>query len=224
MLALLLNACQGLRNLARGLPSTPLTFDAPIDWGTRGKIAALRDETPRCLALLDAAGVSHALLPPVRQDQCGYENGVRLERSSALPVAFHPGGLAVACPIAVALTIWERQVVQPAAQRHFGKAVAGIDHYGSFACRRIGGRSTGEFSEHASARAIDIAGFRLVGGGRVTVREDWNGEPAQAAFLREVRDGSCRLFSTVLSPDYNAAHANHLHLDHANRGFGGFCG
>jgi hypothetical protein len=140
LLALLLNACQGLRNLGRGLPSTPLTFDAPIDWGTRGKIMALRDETPRCLALLDAAGVSHALLPPVRQDQCGYENGIRLERSRALPVAFHPDGLAVGCPVAVALTIWERQVVQPAAQRHLGKAVAGIDHYGSFACRRIGGR------------------------------------------------------------------------------------
>ena len=38
------------------------------------------------------------------------------------------------------------------------------------------------------------------------------------AFLREVRDGACRLFPTTLSPDYNAAHADHLHLDMAERG------
>jgi hypothetical protein len=33
-----------------------------------------------------------------------------------------------------------------------------------------------------------------------------------------VRDGACRLFATVLSPDYNAAHRDHLHLDEAKRG------
>ena len=224
VLALLLNACQVLRQVLRQLPSTPLTMDAPIGWGTRSKLVALGSDKPRCLALLDAAGVRHEVLPPVRQGQCGYEDGVRLERGGALPVAFHPGGLAVACPIAVALTIWQREIVQPAAQRHFGRTVTGIDHYGSFACRRIGGRSTGDFSQHASARAIDISGFRLAGGGRVTVRQDWNGEPARVAFLREVRDGGCRLFSTVLSPEYNPSHADHLHFDHANRGFGGFCG
>lgn len=224
VLVLLLHACQGLRQVSRRLPSTPLTMDAPIGWGTRSKLLALGSDTPRCLALLDAAGVRHEVLPPVRQDQCGYEDGVRLERGGALPVAFNPGGLAVACPVAVALTIWQREIVQPAARRHFGRTVTGIDHYGSFACRRIGGRSTGDFSQHASARAIDISGFRLAGGGRVTVRQDWNGEPARVAFLREVRDGGCRLFSTVLSPEYNASHADHLHFDHANRGFGGFCG
>lgn len=223
VLALLLNACQGFRQLSGQMPSTPLTMDAPIGWGTRGKLVALGRDTPRCLALLDAAGVRHKILPAVRQDQCGYEDGVRLERGGALPVAFHPGGLAVACPVAAALTIWQRDIVGPAAQRHFGRAVTGIDHYGSFACRRIGGRSSGDFSEHASARAIDIAGFRLAGGGRVTVRQDWNGEPARAAFLREVRDGGCRLFGTVLSPEYNASHADHLHFDSADRGFGGFC-
>ena len=222
-LALLLNACQGLRQISQGLPTAPLMLDAPINWGTRSQLAALRDDAPRCIALLDAAGVRHTLLPPVRQDQCGYEDGVRLERSSALPVTFHPQGLAVACPLAAALAIWHREIVQPAAQRHFGKRVIGIDHYGSFACRRIGGRSSGDFSEHASARAVDIAGFRLAGGGTVTVRRDWNGDAASAAFLRDVRDGGCRLFSTVLSPDYNAAHADHLHFDQARRGFGGFC-
>ena len=71
VLALLLNAYQGLRQILRGLPSAPLMMDAPIDWGTRGKLGALGRDTPRCLALIDAAGVPHDVLPAVRQDQCG---------------------------------------------------------------------------------------------------------------------------------------------------------
>ena len=31
----------------------------------------------------------------------------------------------------------------------------------------------------------------------------------------DVRDKACRSFGSVLSPDYNAAHADHLHLDMA---------
>ena len=44
-----------------------------------------------------------------------------------------------------------------------------------------------------------------------------------ASFLHRLRDGACRVFGTVLSPDYNAAHSDHLHLDQAARGFGGVC-
>ena len=40
--------------------------------------------------------------------------------------------------------------------------------------------------------------------------------------LREVRDGACDLFATTLSPDYNAAHRDHLHLDQAARGARGW--
>jgi len=53
---------------------------------------------------------------------------------------------------------------------------------------------------------------------------DWNDADDDAAFLREVRSGACELFSTVLSPDYNAAHADHLHFDQAARGAMGWRG
>ncbi|MFN3798647.1 MAG: extensin family protein, partial [Sphingobium yanoikuyae] len=48
------------------------------------------------------------------------------------------------------------------------------------------------------------------------------GQGKDAAFLRDVRDGACGLFSTVLSPDYNAAHRDHFHLDQAERGATGW--
>jgi hypothetical protein len=53
---------------------------------------------------------------------------------------------------------------------------------------------------------------------------DWRGEGPEARFLREVRDGACGLFATVLSPDYNAAHRDHLHFDQAERGAFGWRG
>ena len=62
----------------------------------------------------------------------------------------------------------------------------------------------------------------LAGGRTVTVIRNWSSDRAGAAFLRDVRDGACGLFSTVLSPDYNRAHADHLHVDQAARGeYGG---
>ncbi|WP_426163334.1 extensin family protein [Sandarakinorhabdus sp. DWP1-3-1] len=220
----LLAGCERIRTAQKDMPWTPLSLSEPIGWSTGRKLAALTTNAPKCLALLDAAGVRHAPLPPVSKDQCGYADGVTLERGGALDIRFHPGNLGVACPVAAALTIWQREVVQPAATRHFGKPVVGIDHYGSFSCRRINGRPEGDWSEHATADAIDIAGFRLKGGDTVSIRRDWTGNPARAAFLREVRDGGCKVFATVLSPDYNAAHADHLHMDQAARGrFGSMC-
>ena len=63
----------------------------------------------------------------------------------------------------------------------------------------------------------------LEDGRRVSVLRDWKGDDEKAAFLRRARDEACSVFGTVLSPDYNAAHADHLHLDQAARGFGGVC-
>ncbi len=39
-------------------------------------------------------------------------------------------------------------------------------------------------------------------------------------FLRVIRRSACKRFGTVLSPDYNAAHRDHFHLE---RGDGSFC-
>ena len=72
--------------------------------------------------------------------------------------------------------------------------------------------------------AIDIAGFRLEDGTRISVVDDWDEDGPRSVFLRDVRDGACDLFATVLSPDYNAAHRDHLHLDQAARGEMGWRG
>ena len=207
-------------------PWTPLSLTDPISRFTRAKLVALGDDPAQCRMLLADAGDADRPAPPreASEEACGYADGMQL-RPNDDTAASYAGGLVTSCPVAAALRLWERRVVQPAAERHFGSRVVRIDHFGSYSCRRLYGRSEGGYSEHATANAVDIAGFRLADGTRISVERDWTAGGDKAAFLREVRDGACRLFATVLSPDYNAAHRDHLHLDQARRGgaSGGLC-
>jgi hypothetical protein len=207
------------RSHPEDMPWTALDLADPPGAFTGRKLAALSGQGARCRALLRRAGVRYTALP-ARSDgpQCGYVDGVRFRPGGALQASYSPADLGTSCSVAAALALWEWHVLQPAALRHLGSKVDRVEHWGSYQCRRMNHRSDAPWSEHASARAIDIAGFRLADGRRVTVLRNWTGDPAKAAFLREVRDGACGLFATVLSPDYNAAHRDHLHLDQADRG------
>ena len=217
--ALLFLVWAAIRGRPQDLPWTPLDLGDPIGAATGRKLTGLRDDFPACEALMRRAGVRYTALPP-RQDgaTCGYDDGLRLTSGGARRIAFAPADLGIACPVAASLAMWEWNVVQPAAQELLGSAVTTIDHFGSYNCRRMYGREGSSWSEHATANAVDIAGFRLADGRRITLVGDWSGDDAEAQFLRTVRDGACRLFATTLSPDYNAAHRDHLHLDHAARG------
>ena len=207
------------------VPWTKLDLAHPIGAFTGRKLADLADEGAQCRALLSRAGVRYTALPARRDGpSCGYTDAVRFTAGGARAIAFRPADLGANCAVAAALTLWEWHVVQDSARRHFGRDVAAIEHFGSYSCRRLYGRDEGAWSEHASANAVDIAAFVLAGGERVSVAADWRDPGAKGRFLREVRDGACDLFATVLSPDYNAAHRDHLHFDQAARGAWGWRG
>ncbi|WP_246450273.1 extensin family protein [Sphingomonas rhizophila] len=204
-------------------PWTPLSLSDPVGRFTSAKLVGLREDADQCRVLLSAVGDRAQPVPPrmaASSPSCGYLDGVRQRRENEDWATY--GDLVTSCPVAAALRLWERTYVQPAAERIFGHRVARIDHFGSYSCRRLYGRTEGGWSEHATANAVDIAGFRLTDGRRISVLADWSGSPDEAAFLRTVRDGACQLFATTLSPDYNAAHRDHLHLDLANRGQSGW--
>ena len=205
-----------VRGESADLPWTPLDLGRPVGAFTGRKLAALTNEGGRCRALLRQAGVRYRPLPRVDAGACGYDDAVALTAGGARAIRLAPAEPPLACPVAAALALWEWDVVQPAARTLLHAPVVRIDHYGSYSCRRIAG--TRGWSEHARADAIDIAGFVLADGRRITVARDWRGTGADARFLHAARDGACRLFATTLSPDYNAAHADHLHLDQAPRG------
>jgi len=218
-LTLLLLFYAMMRDRPEDLPWTDLDLRQPVGLFTGRKLAALADDFPACRRVLDKAGVRYTALAPLSEEngKCGYEDAVRFRSGGARRIGLAPSDLGMSCPVASALTVWEWEVVQPAAQRHFGQKVAEIEHFGSYNCRRMYNREGASWSEHATADAVDIAAFRLADGTRITLVGDWDAKGSKARFLKDVRDGACGTFSTVLSPDYNAAHRDHFHLDQAKR-------
>lgn len=215
---LLIEGMAWMQRHRQDMPWAELDLTAPPGRFTAAKIAGLGEDAPRCRALLAAAGNESRPAPSRRpSENCGYEDGTLL----SLDIAPSPGSLVTSCPVAAALSLWERQV-EADAQRLLGTSVRRFVHAGSYSCRRLYNRSDGPFSEHATADAVDILGFELADGRRISVLRDWSGTSEEAAFLHATRDAACRVFSTVLSPDYNAAHRDHLHLDTADRGPGGW--
>jgi hypothetical protein len=225
--ALLLTAALVLWSTVRGhpqdLPWTPLDLSQPVGAFTGRKLAALGSDTPACHALLRAAGVRYIPLAPLNEGpSCGYDNAVRLLPGGARRIGFSPAEVGMSCPVAAALAMWEWNVVQPEAQQLLGQPVLRFEHFGSYNCRRIAGRDARFWSQHSHANALDIAGVVLADGSRVTVAGDWRDPGPKGTFLRRIRNGACRLFATTLSPDYNAAHHDHLHLDEQQRGMMGW--
>jgi len=127
-------------------------------------------------------------------------------------VAFQPPAL-VGCPMVHALDYWAERVVLTAARRHLRAVVTGIVIAGSYSCRPMNGVDGALLSEHGHANAVDVSGFALGNGSVVKVRSGWHGAWPERNFLRAVHDGSCRVFTTVLGPDYNSLHQDHFHLD-----------
>jgi hypothetical protein len=200
-------------------PWAPLSFeDTPDGWGARSKIATLRADTSTCRDFLRRSGIAFTVLAPAGQGTCRRDDRQVLSDDRSLGLVLRPAGAQATCAVDAAMVRWLRHGVQPAARAILGSPVASLEHYGTNNCRRIGGGERGTWSEHATGNAIDIAAFRLKDGRRVIVRRDWPASDKTAAFLHAVRDAACGEFATVLSPDYNAAHADHLHLDQAVRG------
>lgn len=190
------------------LPWTPLRLDQPVGLATVMKFERAASDPLRCRAILAEADVEFAETEDRTDGACTTRDTVRLQGD-----LLQPRAPLMTCPQALAFAFWVRHGLQPAAQAELGERVARIEHYGTYACRNIYGRATGARSQHAFANAIDVAGLRTASGRRITVVRDFRGDDQEGRFLRRARDGACDWYGAVLSPDYNAAHADHLHLD-----------
>jgi hypothetical protein len=119
----------------------------------------------------------------------------------------------LACPIVSALDRWVSEGVQPAALHWFGSQVATIKQISAYSCRSMVGAGTSHMSEHAYGNALDIAGFILADGRKITVKDGWHGTPEEQGFLHDVQLFACETFTTVLAPGYNVYHYDHIHVD-----------
>jgi hypothetical protein len=107
-------------------------------------------------------------------------------------------------------------------------------HLGTYNCREIAGTNC-SLSMHGLGLAIDIGSFKLRDGTVISVVNDW--EPQNSIPIEPLRTNPCRfdyaattmkgqwlyelsyrmcdarIWSIILTPNYNSAHDNHFHVD-----------
>jgi hypothetical protein len=98
------------------------------------------------------------------------------------------------------------------------KGVTAVRHIGTYNCRVIAG--TDRLSRHAYGDAIDIYGFEFADGSLYTLIDHWEHDTTapmsmEAIFLYETayRWHDEMFWTIILTPNYNAAHDNHFHVD-----------
>jgi hypothetical protein len=201
-----------------GAPSGPVSLSAP-------GVSPQEDEIDLPPEGTDAAGAARYMnapsyparpapyaQPPAQQPlpRLGPAQGSPV--TAVGPVAMKPTAT-LACPIVSELDRWLADTVQPSAMRWFGARVVEIKQISAYSCRGMNGNPRAHISEHAFGNALDISGFVLADGRRVTVKDGWRGVPEEQGFLRDVQSGACAHFTTVLAPGSNVFHYDHIHVD-----------
>ncbi|WP_353850133.1 extensin family protein [Blastomonas sp.] len=181
-------------------------------------------DTRQCISALTQAQVRFTPVPDqVFGAGCSQLGSVRL---STIALTDAPRGLnelaisnigPVRCELAQRFAGWAQFGIARAAEQMLGSPLVKIETMGSYSCRNIAGSV--KLSQHAHANAIDIAAFVLADGRRISVKQGWAGSNQERAFLRTIHASACKRFGTVLGPDYNAAHQDHLHVDMSGQGY-----
>lgn len=166
-----------------------------------------------CPALL-AGTLQGEMLPPISDGQCGARSpllitGV-LVNGRMMPLS---GGVTTSCGVASALPAWIGAIDGYVFAKD-NTRVAEVLMGTSYMCRNVNNASSGNLSFHAFAEALDVSGFKLEDGRTVLVETGWGDALSpEGRLLRFAHDAACAQFSTMLGPEANAEHADHLHLD-----------
>ncbi len=196
-------------------PFAPLSLDDPPGRITQFKLKGLPEA--RCSVLLAQANQRGWITTKSRAQSggpCPLRQAVSVANFGDVTLS---NRFVASCPLALSSALFVQHQVKPLARQMLGSPLRQIDHLGSFACRNIYHRENARLSEHATADALDISGFRLADGRKITVLKGWK-ESTTQPFLRALLNASCQYYGNGLGPDYNAAHANHFHL--GMRGYG----
>ena len=160
---------------------------------------ALRGGGGECFEELRAKGIEHTQLGDIVEGACRSINTVRVDQ---FPNTQLNNAIRVSCPTALKIGDWFEAI-----------GAKEVSHLGTYYCRSIRGSSVR--SEHGYGTAIDVT--HIDG---ASVQEDWGSPTQKGLILQNAAERACDFFTNVLTPDYNAAHFNHFHLDN---GFGSGC-
>lgn len=158
--------------------------------------------------------VEAEMAPPLSEGICGERSplvvtGV-MSRGRMVPLS---SPVTTNCQMATALPKWV-ETVDGYASAMLKSPLAAIDTGTSYMCRNRNSADAGFTSEHGFANALDVTGFTLEDGRSIGVEGDWAKATApEGRLLRLAHDAACSGFTTVLGPEANAEHHDHLHLD-----------
>lgn len=179
-------------------------------------------DAPACLALLDERGIGYTPAGNARETPAGVPGAV-CDVVDAVRVSSPINGVTY------------RYVSHDVAQPMYGRCelaqalyalsdmlqefdIVEVGHIGTYNCRAIAG--TNRASEHGNGTAIDLAWFRRADGLVANVEQHWEHDTVdfqteRGRLLYEIGQQMYerRIFNIVLTPNYNAAHDNHFHVD-----------
>ncbi len=166
-----------------------------------------------CPALISGRVVGE-MLPPIAEGICGERSPLSI---TAVNVNGHQVSLSspvtTNCAMAGALADWVSDI-DAYANAALDARLDVLNTGTSMMCRNRNGGDEGFVSEHGFANALDIVGFTLADGRSIAVEQNWMPatEP-EGKLLRQAHGAACGLFTTVLGPEANAEHEDHLHVD-----------
>ena len=149
---------------------------------------------------------------------CGVERAVRLEAVHGVRLS-QPATLD--CPTARALGKWVDRSAKPAVGR-LGGGLSGLRVPAHYVCRTRNSQPGARISEHGRGKAIDISALQLKNGSEISVLKDWD-RGHEGRILKRVHREACGPFGTVLGPNSDRHHQDHLHFDTAQHRGGPYC-
>jgi hypothetical protein len=228
-------------------PVEPSAKAQAATWPDAEIIAALEE----CVWLLSPTGDEVEVSKPIRDGQCGTPAPVILKRVAGIELS--PSALVncrVAAKVNQWINQTVQPIAKELLGAPIGRIVTASAYMCRQRIGTTGGRpSEHSFANAldisafvtADGRSIDVlTGWgqtardrqaqaksdKPAGGDARPVRDTGpvnQSDTAAGQFLRRMHEGACGTFGTVLGPEANEAHRNHLHLDLAPRKHSAFC-
>lgn len=182
--------------------------------------SGLRSLFTRKPKLCGVKGIAGRPIDPIKGTRrgCGLTEGVQITEVHGIALS-QPANMD--CNTARALAAWVKDGVVPAVGK-MGGGLAEVEVVGHYVCRTRNHKPGAKISEHGKGRAVDVAGFTLKDGTRISVQRGWRSK-TWGPVLKAAHKSACGPFGTVLGPRADRYHQDHFHMDTARYRTGPYC-
>lgn len=178
-----------------------------VSYGRKGSVCGVKSIRGQTLKPIAGEVAGCGIKEPVQVTEI---SGVRLSSPAVID-----------CQTAKTFQTWLEKGAIPAVGR-LGGGIAELHIAASYACRPRNNQSGAKVSEHGKGHAVDLSGLTLNNGLSISVLKGWN-DPVQGQILRAFHKEACGRFGTVLGPESDRYHQDHLHFDTARYRAGSYC-